>query len=53
MDAKVISERLGHSKVAFTMDTYVHLLPGQQEEAAAKIETAMNAAREKLPKYVS
>jgi integrase len=53
VDAKVISERLGHSKVAFTLDTYVHLLPGQQEEAAAKIETAMNAAKERLPKYVS
>jgi len=54
VDAKVISERLGHSKVSFTLDQYVHLLPGMQEEAASKIETAMNAAREKiLPKHVS
>jgi hypothetical protein len=45
---KVISERLGHSKVSFTLDQYVHLLPGMQEEAAAKIEDAMKAAREKL-----
>ncbi|MGO9241482.1 MAG: tyrosine-type recombinase/integrase [Bryobacteraceae bacterium] len=52
VDVKVISARLGHSKTGFTMDTYIHLLPGQQEEAAAKIEEAMNAARGKLPKYV-
>jgi hypothetical protein len=49
----MIFERLGHSKFGFTLDAYIHLLPGQQEEAAAKIETAMNAAKEKLPKYVS
>jgi hypothetical protein len=40
----MISERLGHSKFGFTLDTYIHLLPSQQEEAAGKIETAMNAA---------
>src|SRR4029450_9273911 len=26
--AKVVSERLGHSAVAITMDTYSHVLPG-------------------------
>ncbi len=51
---KVISERLGHSKVSFTMDQYVHLLPGMQEEAAIKIDAAMKTAREKIqPKHVS
>lgn len=34
IDPKVISERLGHSKMAFTMDQYVHLMPGMQEKAA-------------------
>jgi integrase len=55
VDAKVISERLGHSKVAFTMDQYVHLLPGMQEEAANRIEKAMNAAFDKIrpSKHVS
>jgi len=30
---KVISETLGHASVAFTMDTYSHILPGMQENA--------------------
>lgn len=35
---KVISERLGHSSVAITMDIYGHLLPGMQREAAEAFE---------------
>ena len=31
---KVVSERLGHANVAFTMNTYQHVLPGMQAEAA-------------------
>ena len=31
---KVVSERLGHSNVAFTMNVYQHVLPGMQAEAA-------------------
>jgi integrase len=30
---KVISEALGHSSVAFTMDVYSHILQGMQSEA--------------------
>lgn len=29
---KVISEALGHSSVAFTMDTYSHIISGMQED---------------------
>lgn len=55
VDPKVISERLGHSKVSFTLDRYAHLLPGMQEEAASKIDAAMKAARKKIEptKHVS
>ncbi|MEL7566408.1 MAG: site-specific integrase [Dehalobacterium sp.] len=35
---KVISERLGHSTFAVTMDIYSHVLPGMQTEAANKLE---------------
>jgi integrase len=35
---KVVQERLGHSKLAMTMDTYSHLAKGMQEEAASKLE---------------
>ena len=33
---KVVSEQLGHASAAFTLDTYSHVLPHMQEEAAAK-----------------
>lgn len=44
---KIASERLGHSKVGITLDLYSHVLPGMQEEAVAKIDAAMQAARNK------
>lgn len=31
---KIVSERLGHSNVKITLDTYSHVLPGLQEAAA-------------------
>lgn len=34
---KVVSERLGHASVAFTLDVYGHVLPGQQADAAAAV----------------
>jgi integrase len=35
---KVVSERLGHSTVRLTLDTYSHLLSGMQERATEKLE---------------
>lgn len=35
--AKVVSERLGHASVAFTLDTYTDALPDLQETATALI----------------
>ncbi|WP_245723228.1 tyrosine-type recombinase/integrase [Natribacillus halophilus] len=34
---KVVQERLGHSSIQVTIDTYSHLLPGLQESAAKEI----------------
>ena len=34
---KIVSERLGHSSAAMTLDVYGHVLPGMQEEATAKL----------------
>jgi hypothetical protein len=34
----VVSERLGHGNPAFTIDTYQHVLPGMQAEAAGVFE---------------
>ncbi len=35
---KVVSERLGHANITFTMQTYQHLLPGMQADAARATE---------------
>ena len=35
VNVKVVSERLGHASVSFTLDTYAHVMPGQQADAAA------------------
>jgi integrase len=35
--AKVVSERLGHANVSITLDTYSHVLPALQEDAADKV----------------
>ena len=36
--AKVVSERLGHASTSTTMDTYSHVLPTLQIEAAARLD---------------
>ena len=38
---KIVSERLGHSSVSITLDTYSHVLPGMQETAALAFEEAL------------
>lgn len=35
---KLISERLGHTSISITMDTYGHLFPSAQKEAAKKLD---------------
>jgi integrase len=35
---KVVQERLGHSQISLTLDTYSHELPSMQEEAAEKLD---------------
>ena len=50
---KIVSERLGHSTVAITLDTYSHVLPGMQEDAAVKVDSTLREAirqeRQKRP----
>ena len=41
---KVVSERLGHATPSFTIDTYQHVLPGMQAEAARTFETLVAPA---------
>jgi integrase len=35
---KIVSERLGHATIAMTLDTYSHVLPDMQEQAATEFE---------------
>ena len=44
VNVKVVSERLGHSTTGITLDVYSHVLPGMQEEAAAKADAALRKA---------
>ena len=35
--AKIVSERLGHANVQITLDTYSHVIPGLDAQAAATV----------------
>lgn len=41
---KIVSDRLGHSTINLTMDTYSHVMPQMQEEAARKLNDALRTA---------
>lgn len=41
MHPKIVQERLGHSNVKITLDTYSHVLPNLQSEAVDKISKAI------------
>jgi integrase len=40
-DSKVVAERLGHSSTVLTQNTYQHVLPGMQEQAAKKLDAIL------------
>ena len=42
---KIVQERLGHSTIAITLDTYSHVAPGLQEAAAVRFDELL------LPKH--
>jgi integrase len=41
---KVVSERLGHSSITITLDTYSHVVPGLQEDAARQLDRVLRKA---------
>lgn len=43
--AKVVSERLGHSSISITLDTYSHVLPSMQKAAAEKLNGLFSALK--------
>jgi len=40
---RVVMETLGHSQISLTLDTYSHVLPALQQEAARQIDTLLAA----------
>lgn len=46
---KVVSERLGHSSVVITLDTYSHLLKNMQSDAAVGLSNLLNGNEENDP----
>ncbi|MSQ14883.1 MAG: site-specific integrase [Dehalococcoidia bacterium] len=40
--ARAIMEVLGHSQISVTMNTYAHILPAMQQEAAAKMDAILS-----------
>ena len=41
---KVVSERLGHTKINITLDLYSHVLPDMQDEAAEAMSALLAEA---------
>ena len=46
---KVVQERLGHSSIQVTLDTYSHVAPGIQEKAAARLDDIFKTERRNDP----
>jgi integrase len=44
-DVKVLQRMLGHASAALTLDRYGHLLPGQAEQVALRLDNAARLAR--------
>jgi integrase len=44
---KIVQERLGHSSIAITLDTYSHVAPGLQGVAVESFDNLLNSRREK------
>lgn len=38
---KIVAERLGHSTIAMTLDTYSHVLPSMQDQTASDLDTSL------------
>jgi integrase len=41
---KIVSERLGHASIGITLDTYSHVLPAMQQEAAAAFDEIFSSS---------
>jgi integrase len=44
VNAKALSTFMGHANIAITLDRYGHLMPGAEDEAAARLDAYLDAA---------
>ncbi len=44
VNAKVVSELLGHASITITLNTYSHVLPDMQDSAADAMEVVLGTA---------
>jgi integrase len=44
VNAKVVSEMLGHASITITLNTYSHVLPDMQDSAADAMEVVLGTA---------
>jgi integrase len=47
VNAKALSEFMGHSSITVTFDLYGHLMPGSEAEAAKLLDTYLGAQVER------
>ena len=47
ISAKVISERLGHASVAFTLQTYSHVIPDPSANNGPQSDTSIKEVKDK------
>jgi Phage integrase family len=45
VNAKALSTYMGHSPITITYDRYGHLMPGNEDEAAALLDTYLSSVR--------
>jgi len=50
---KIVQERLGHSTISITLDTYSHVAPGLQEAVAKRFDEAMSSKYNKTTNEIT
>lgn len=50
VQARVVMEILGHSQISITLDTYSHVMPAAERDAADRMDAALKVARSKSSK---
>jgi branched-subunit amino acid ABC-type transport system permease component len=49
VNIKIVSRRLGHASVSFTLDKYSHLMPDDDQQAAVAVATLVDASLSTAP----